>query len=216
MNSELSFIKQYMDSVRSADMLKIRPARIKDDTARAIEDIDIFANCFAKALPSLMNYPSLLESLYARFENNAITGYIGEFMIEDAIAQCDLLSGIEQGILSKLETIGNASVNVDKTMLSVFERRAKSWRRIVNIDNLALIRRFLEALQQQVNELYEALSVEEKLGQALAQSEQERKRLIEKEEARRRGISEHEQEKEEKRRLAIEEFKKSVKTRKKI
>ena len=76
-------------------------------------------------------------------------------------------------------------------------------------------RRFLNQQRQQVDALYETLSDKEKLGQALAQSEEERRKLLEMEEARRRGITEMELDKEEKRRRAREEYAKNMRMRKK-
>jgi|GEM_PF-4815983 len=214
MGKNASFLRQYADLVHSADILRTRPSGITTDTQQAIEDIDHFGKCLAISLPRLYDYPSLTESLFALLDQISMTGYLGEFLIEDSLAQCSSLNDTEQQILSELERISAASLNINPTLLQDLTAKAKSWRRIVTIDNLNHIKRFMDSLQRQVNDLFETLSTEEKLGRALAQSEQERRRLIEQEEARRRGISERELDKEEKRRRAREEFIKNSRTRK--
>ena len=215
MDSKSPFLKQYADLAHSADILYVRPASITNDMQRAIDGIEYYGKCLSSSLSRLYVYPSLAESLFALLDNASMTGYLGEFIINDSIAQCNALADIEQQVLSELDRISDSSLNIDPALVKDLTDKAQFWKSVVTIENLGYLRHFMDALQRQVGDLFETLSSEEKLGKALAQSEQERRRLVEQEEERRRGISERELDKEEKRQRAREEFLKKTRTRKK-
>lgn len=205
----------YKKLVISADELLIRPSCIKNEVDNNIADIERFGNHLLKSLPKLKVYPLLTESVFSLLEHNEFTGYLGEFIIDEAIDNCNQFAQKENTILSELEKIKGASSGVQQSVLDEIRLKVLSWRRIISLDNMEHLRRFLNALQKQTDDIYESLSAEEKLGKALALSEEERKRLLAQEEARRRGITEKEYEKEEKRRQAQEEYSKRIKIRKK-
>ena len=205
----------YKNLVVSADELLTRPSCVKNEVENNIEDIERFGNHLLKSLPKLKDYPFLIESIFSLLEHNDFTGYLGEFVIDEAIGNCEQFGKKEETILSVLENIKESSSSAQQSVLDEIRLKVLSWRRIVTLDNMEHIRRFLNALQKQTDDIYESLSAEEKLGKALALSEEERKRLLAQEEARRRGISEKEFEKEEKRRQAQEEYSKRIKIRKK-
>lgn len=205
----------YKNLVISTDELLMRPSCIKNEVENNIADIERFGNHLLKSLPKLKVYPLMAESVFSLLEHNDLTGYLGEFIIDEAIDNCNQFGKEEETILSVLENIKESSSCVQQSVLDEIRLKVLSWRRIISLDNMEHIRRFLNALQKQTDDIYESLSAEEKLGKALALSEEERKRLLAQEEARRRGITEKEFEKEEKRRQAQEEYSKRIKIRKK-
>lgn len=205
----------YKNLVISTDELLMRPSCIKNEVENNIADIERFGNHLLKSLPKLKVYPLLTESIFSLLEHNDFTGYLGEFIIDEAIDNCDQFGKKEENVLSVLENIKESQSSVQQSVLDEIRSKVLSWRRVITLDNTEHIRRFLNALQKQTDEIYESLSAEEKLGKALALSEEERKRLLAQEEARRRGITEKEFEKEEKRRQAQEEYSKRIKIRKK-
>ena len=205
----------YKNLVISADELLMRPSCIKNEVDNNIADIERFGHHLLKSLPKLKVYPLMAESVFSLLEHNDLTGYLGEFIIDEAIDNCNQFGKEEETILSVLENIKESSSCVQQSVLDEIRLKVLSWRRIISLDNMEHIRRFLNALQKQTDDIYESLSAEEKLGKALALSEEERKRLLAQEEARRRGITEKEFEKEEKRRQAQEEYSKRIKIRKK-
>ena len=205
----------YKDLVLSADELLMRPSHIKNEIDNNVADIERFGNHLIESLPKMKVYPLLTESVFSLLEHNEFTGYLGEFIIDEAIDNCNQFAQKEETILSELEKIKEASSSVQQNILDEIRLKVLSWRRVITLDNMEYIRRFLDTLQKQTDEIYESLSAEEKLGKALALSEEERKRLLAQEEARRRGITEKEFEKEEKRRQAQEEYSKRIKIRKK-
>lgn len=205
----------YKNLVFSTDELLMRPSCIKNEVENNIADIERFGNHLVNKLPEMKLYPLLAESLFSLLEQDGMTGYLGEFVIDEAINNCNQFGEIEEQILSEVNKIKESSKTIQQDALDVITLKAKSWRRTVSYNNMEFVRRFLDSLLKQTNEIYESLSAEEKLGKALALSEEERKRLIAQEEARRRGISEKELEKEEKRRLAQEEYSKRITIRKK-
>lgn len=205
----------YKNLVISTDELLMRPSCIKNEVENNIADIERFGNHLLKSLPKLKVYPLLTESIFSLLEHNEFTGYVGEFIIDEAIDSCNQFAQKEETILSELEKIKEYSSSVQQDVLSEIRLKVLSWRRVITLSNIEYIRRFLDALQKHTNEIYESLSAEEKLGKALALSEEERKRLLAQEEARRRGITAMELEKEEKRRQAQEEYSKRIKIRKK-
>lgn len=215
MEDQQTYYKQYMGIVKSADTLLTQPTRIKTETEKWVEDVEMFGDYLAKSLSKLEAYPSLTNSLFALVGREGMTGYLGMFLVDEAIATCDEFDCVEEEIMMKINRIANSSLTIDHNILNEISKKTKSWRRVIVIDNMVAIKSFLASLLQQVDALFETLSDKEKLGQALAQSEEERKRLLEMEEARRRGITERELDKEEKRRRAREEYAKNMKIRKK-
>ena len=215
METYLTYSEQYLNIVKSADILLTMPAYMKAETKKRIEDVEQFGRHLSKRLPELEAYPSLMASVFSLIGRDDMVGYLGEFLIDEAIKNCSEFVQIEKELTTKMDRIGNSSLTVDRNLLAEMSNKVKSWRRSVTLDNMDAFRRFLEHQRQQVNALYETLSDKEKLGQALAQSEEERRKLLEMEEARRRGITEMELDKEEKRRRAREEYAKNLKMRKK-
>lgn len=215
METYLTYSEQYLNIVKSADILLTMPAYMKAETKKRIEDVEQFGRHLSKRLPELEAYPSLMASVFSLIGRDDMVGYLGEFLIDEAIKNCSEFVQIEKELTTKMDRIGNSSLTVDRNLLAEMSNKVKSWRRSVTLDNMDAFRRFLEHQRQQVNALYETLSDKEKLGQALAQSEEERRKLLEMEEARRRGITEMELDKEEKRRRAREEYAKNMKMRKK-
>jgi hypothetical protein len=215
METYLTYSEQYLNIVKSADILLTMPAYMKAETKKRIEDVEQFGRHLSKRLPELEAYPSLMASVFSLIGRDDMVGYLGEFLIDEAIKNCSEFVQIEKELTTKMDWIGNSSLTVDRNLLAEMSNKVKSWRRSVTLDNMDAFRRFLEHQRQQVNALYETLSDKEKLGQALAQSEEERRKLLEMEEARRRGITEMELDKEEKRRRAREEYAKNMKMRKK-
>lgn len=205
----------YKNLVISADELLMHPSYIKNEVENNVADIERFGNHLLKSLPRLKAYPLLTESVFSLLEHNDLTGYLGEFIIDEAIDNCDLFREKEETVLSQIEKIKESSSTIQQNILDDIHSKVQSWRRIITLDNMEYIKRLLDALQKQTDDIYESLSAEEKLGKALALSEKERKRLLAQEEARRRGISEKEFEKEEKRRQAQKEYSKRIKIRKK-
>ena len=215
METYLTYSEQYLNIVKSADILLTMPAYMKAETKKRIEDVEQFGRHLSKRLPELEAYPSLMASVFSLIGRDDMVGYLGEFLIDEAIKNCSEFVQIEKELTTKMDRIGNSSLTVDRNLLAEMSNKVKSWRRSVTLDNMDAFRRFLEHQRQQVNALYETLSDKEKLGQALAQSEEERRKLLEMEEARRRGITEMELDKEEKRRREREEYAKNLKMRKK-
>ena len=215
MESKLTYSEQYLNIVKSADLLLTRPAFVKAETKKRIEDVEWFRGCLLKRLPELEAFPSLVSSLFSLIDRDDITGYLGEFLIDEVVHVCAEFSNVEKELLTKIDRIRNSSMTVDRNLISEITNKVKSWRRGITLDNVEMYRRFLEHERLQIDALYQTLSDKEKLGQALAQSEEERKRLLEMEEARRRGITEMELDKEEKRRRAREEYAKNLRMRKK-
>lgn len=215
METEQTYSKQYLNIVKSADLLRTLPAYVKAETKKRIEDVERFGTHLSNCLSELEAYPSLMASLFALIERNDLTGYLGEFLIDEAVSVCTEFAKVESELLAKLDRIGNSSLNVDRNLLAEIASKVMSWRRSITLDNMEVLRRFLDHQRLQVDALYETLSDKEKLGQALAQSEEERRKLLEMEEARRRGITEMELDKEEKRRRAREEYAKNMRMRKK-
>ena len=205
----------YKNLVISADELLIRPSCIQNEVENNIADIERLGNHLLKSLPKLKVYPLLTESVFSLLEHNEFTGYLGEFIIDEAIENCNQFAQKEESILSGLEKIKESSSSIQQSVLDEIRLKVLSWRRVITLENMEHIRRFLNTLQKQTDDIYESLSAEEKLGKALALSEEERRRLLAQEEARRRGITEKELEKEEKRRQAQEEYSKRIKIRKK-
>ena len=215
MKTNLTYSEQYLSIVKSADILMTSPAYVKAETKQRIEDVERFSRHLSKHLPELESYPSLMGSVFSLIDRDDMIGYLGEFLIDEAVKNCSEFVQIEKELTTKMDRIGNSSLTVDRNLLAEMSNKVKSWRRSVTLDNMDAFRRFLEHQRQQVDALYETLSDKEKLGQALAQSEEERRKLLEMEEARRRGITEMELDKEEKRRRACEEYAKNMKMRKK-
>lgn len=215
METNLTYSEQYLNIVKSADILLTSPAYVKAETKKRIEDVEQFGRHLSKRLPELETYPSLMGSIFSLIGRDDMIGYLGEFLIDEAVNNCSEFVEIEKELITKMDRIGNSSLTVDRNLLAEMSNKVKSWRRSVTLDNMDAFRRFLEHQRQQVDALYETLSDKEKLGQALAQSEEERRRLLEMEEARRRGITEMELDKEEKRRRAREEYAKNMRMRKK-
>ena len=215
MKTTLTYSEQYLSIVKSADILMTSPAYVKAETKQRIEDVERFSRHLSKHLPELESYPSLMGSVFSLIDRDDMIGYLGEFLIDEAVKNCSEFVQIEKELTTKMDRIGNSSLTVDRNLLAEMSNKVKSWRRSVTLDNMDAFRRFLEHQRQQVDALYETLSDKEKLGQALAQSEEERRKLLEMEEARRRGITEMELDKEEKRRRAREEYAKNMKMRKK-
>ena len=215
METNLTYSEQYLNIVKSADLLLTLPAFVKVETKKRIEDVGRFGEHLSKRLPELEAYPSLKGSLFLLIEHDDMTGYLGEFLIDEAVSVCAEFACMEKELITKIDRIESSSLTVDRNLLGEISNKVKSWRRSISLDNMEAFRHFLEHQRLQIDALYETLSNKEKLGQALAQSEEERKRLLEMEEARRRGITEMELDKEEKRRRAREEYAKIMKMRKK-
>ena len=205
----------YKRLVVYTDDLLTRPSSIKKDIENKVADIERFDAHLTKSLPRMKDYPLLAESVLSLVDHDDLIGYLGEFIIDEALNNCGQFEKKENSILLDLDKIGGTS-SVNQNILDEIRSKVVSWHRIITLDNMEFIRRFLDSLYKRTNDIYESLSAEEKrLGKALASSEEERKRLLAQEEARRRGITEMELQKEEKRRQAQEEFSKRIKTRKK-
>jgi len=215
METNLTYSEQYLNIVKSADILLTLPAYVKAETKKRIEDVERFGQHLSKRLPEIEVYPSLLGSVFSLIDRDDMIGFLGEFLIDEAIHNCSEFAQVEKELTAKMDRIGNSSLTVDRNLLAEMSNKVKLWRRSVTLDNMEAFRRFLNHQRQQVDALYETLSDKEKLGQALAQSEEERRKLLEMEEARRRGITEMELDKEEKRRRAREEYAKNMRMRKK-
>lgn len=209
------FYNQYLSIVGSADSLLTRPAIIRAETKNAIQDVERYCAHLSSSLPALQKYPSLSDSLFKLIDKEGMSGFLGEFIIDDSIQKCVRYQSLEQEIQSEIDRVIEARSGVDTIILHSISEKLKSWPRIVSVDNLKYIEEFLLSLKLQVDKFYETLSAQERLGKALAQSEEERRKLLEQEEARRRGVTEQELDKEEKRRKAREEYAKAIKTRKK-
>ena len=210
-----SFYTQYLNIVGSADSLLTRPAVIKSETKCEVQDVELYCSHLSSCIPSLQSYPSLLDSLYALIDKEEMTGHLGVYIIDNALIKCDEFCHLEDEIHSEIERVLEVRSDSDKVLLNSISEKAKTWHRIVSVENLKFVGEYLLSLKQQVDRFFDSLSAQERLGKALAQSEEERKKLLEQEEARRRGITEQELDKEEKRRKAREEYAKKIKTRKK-
>lgn len=210
-----TYYQIYLNIVKSADVLLTQPTHIKSDTEKKVADVEMFGKYLVDNLSKLESFPSLAKSLFELVRREEMTGYLGIFLIDEAIAMCNEFIHTEDEIMTKVDRIANSSLTIDQSLLNEIRIKTKSWRKMVVRENIPDIKLFLATLRQQIDSLYETLNDKEKLGKALAQSEEERKHLLEMEEARRRGITELELDKEEKRRKAREEFAKSMKTRKK-
>ena len=215
MEANLNYSEQYLNIVKSADLLLTRPAYVRAETKKRIEDVEWFRECLLKRLSELEAYPSLVSSLFSLIDRDDITGYLGEFLIDEVVNACNEFANVENELMTKVDRIRNSSLTVDRKLLAEMSNKVQSWRRNITMDNIELYRRFLDRQRGQIDAIYEDLSDTEKLGQALAQSEEERRKLLEMEEARRRGITEMELDKEEKRRKAREEYAKNMRMRKK-
>ena len=215
MEQNFTYSEQYLNIVKSADLLLTLPYEVKTETKNRIENVERFSEHLSKRLPELEAYPSLLHSLFLLIEQESMTGFLGEFLIDEAINTCAEFDRIEKELAAKIDRIASSSLTVDRNLLSEISNKIKSWSISICLDNMEMFRRFLEHQRLQVDALYGTLSDKEKLGQALAHSEEERKRLLEMEEARRRGITEIELNKEEKRRKAREDYNKNMRIRKK-
>jgi len=210
-----NFYSQYLNIVGSADNLLTRPAIIRNESTCAIQDVERYCAHLSTNLPALREHPSLAASLFNLIDKEGMTGHLGEYIIDNALQKCEDLNTLENEILSEIDRIIDARGGNDETTLQDISEKAKSWHRVVSIDNINHLEDFLRFLKRQVDKFFDSLSAQERLGQALAQSEEERRRLIELEEARKRGITEQELSKEEKRQKAREEFAKNIRTRKK-
>lgn len=213
MDDKLSFNGQYMSLVRSADILLTSPEKIKTQTEETVDDIKRYGAHLVDVLPKLGEYPSLAQSLFALIDRDGMTGHLGEFVIDESLAKCEEFSKTENEVMTEIERM-RGSVAVNPEILDDVTQRIQSWRRVVSVDNLPHVERFIAAQRKIIGDLYEELSINEKLGRALAQSEEERRRLIELEEARRRGATERELDREEKRRKAKEAFARNIRKKK--
>ena len=215
METEQTYCKQYQNFVKSADLLLTLPAYVKEETTKKKEDVERFGKHLSERLSDLETYPSLMASLFALIGRDDKMGYLGEFIIDESLNVCAEFSQTEKDLTAKLDRIRNSSLNVDGNLLAEIASKVISWRRSITLDNMDELKRFLNYQRLQVDAIYEPLRDKDKLGQALAQSEEERRQLLEMEEARRRGITELELDKEEKRRKAREDYNKNMKIRKK-
>lgn len=209
------FCNQYLSIVGSADSMLTRPAIIRAETKSAIQDVERYCAHLSSSLPALQEYPSLTDSLFKLIDKEGMSGFLGEFIIDDSIQKCEKYQLLEQEIQTEIDRVLDARSGVDTIILHSISEKARSWHRIVSVDNLKYVEEFLLSLKRQVDKFFETLSAQERLGKALAQSEEERRKLLEQEEARRRGVTEQELDKEEKRRKAREEYAKAIRTRKK-
>lgn len=215
METNLTYSEQYINIVKSADILLTLPTYMKAETKKRIEDVERFGQHLSKRLHEMEAYPSLLDSVFSLINRDDMIGYLGEFLIDEAVINCSEFAQVEKELTVKMDRIGNSSLTVDRNLLAEMSNKVKLWRRSVTLDNMDAFRRFFDHQRLEVDALYETLSDKEKLVQTLAQSEEERRKLIEMEEARKRGITEMELDKEEKRRKAREEFARSMRVRKK-
>ncbi|MBR5640283.1 MAG: hypothetical protein IKW83_11235 [Muribaculaceae bacterium] len=213
MDDKLSFYSQYVSLVRSADILLTSPEKIKMQTEETVADIKRYGAHLVEAMPKLGEFPLLAQSLFALIDRNGMTGYLGEFVIDEAIAKCEEFAKVESEVMTEIERM-RGSVAVNPEILDGVTQRIQSWRRVISVDNLPHVERFMAQQRKIIGDMYEELRVNEKLGIALAQSEEERRRLIEKEEARRRDAAERELDREEKRRRARENYAKNIRKRK--
>lgn len=214
-DTDIGFCKEYCSIVKAADALLSRPSRIRADAEQLCRDVTAFAAHLRRRLPELEAYPMLMDSLFSLMEHDSMTGSLGVFIIDDSLARCAGFKAITDEICDKAERIRQSSATVNPDLLNDLKMTAASWTRHVTIDNMDYVHRFLVSRLGVIDNMYESLNEEEKLGNALARSEEERRRLLEREDARRRGLTEKELEREERRRQAREEFSKGIKTRKK-
>ena len=171
MEANLNYSEQYLNIVKSADLLLTRPAYVRAETKKRIEDVEWFRECLLKRLSELEAYPSLVSSLFSLIDRDDITGYLGEFLIDEVVNACNEFANVENELMTKVDRIRNSSLTVDRKLLAEMSNKVQSWRRNITMDNIELYRRFLDRQRGQIDALYEALSDKEKLGQALAQSE---------------------------------------------
>lgn len=99
----------YKNLVISADELLMHPSYIKNEVENNVADIERFGNHLLKSLPRLKAYPLLTESVFSLLEHNDLTGYLGEFIIDEAIDNCDLFREKEETVLSQIEKIKESS-----------------------------------------------------------------------------------------------------------
>lgn len=213
MDDKLSFYSQYMSLVRSADVLLNSPEKIQMQNEETVADIKRYGEHLVESMPKLGDYPLLAQSLFSLIDRDGMTGYLGAFVIDEAIVKCDEFAKIESEVMTEIERM-RGSVSVNPEILDGVTQRLQSWRRIVSVDNLPHMERFIAEQKRIIGDMYEELRVNEKLGIALAQSEEERRRLVEQEEARRRGAAQRELDREEKRRRARELYAKNIRKKK--
>ena len=129
MEEKLSFYEQYKSAVRSADLLLTSPEQIKAQTEDSVADIKRFGEHLIAMLPELSGYPSLQQSLFALIGHDGMTGYLGEFIIDEAIAKCRQFSQIEQEINEEIGRMrGSATVNPQ--IIDDVTAKMQSWRRV--------------------------------------------------------------------------------------
>lgn len=212
MNIDTTFFDQYKTIVKSIDDLEARPDQIDKEAKLAIDDVKCYSNHLQDVLSELEEYPLLAESLLDLIGRKDMMGYLGVFIVDEAISHVQDFLKQEQELCKQIDAMREAG---EQTVLQELKRKVQSWRRMITINNIEYVGRLLLSLRKQVDELYESLSANEKLGRALAKSEEDRRRLIELEESRQRGLSEREMSREEKRQKAREEYAKSIRIRKK-
>lgn len=208
------FVGKYIEFVAALDDLQCRPSLVTNYCDGQIENVDIYCRKLVAQLTTLNGYPLLAESLYQSIGRADMTGVLGEYVIDNAVVMCGMFADKEMAICGAVDHIKNNTDASDKSVLDDIAAKARCWRKMVSLDNIRWVNDYMDSLKRRVDDFYENLSAQEKLGKALAKSEEERRRLIEMEEARKRGISEKELDKEEKRRKAREEFAKRSRKKK--
>lgn len=212
MNIDTTFYDQYKNIVKSIDGLKAQPEQIDKEARLAIDDVKCYSSHLQNVLFKLEEYPLLAKSLLNLIGRMDMRGYLGIFIVDETITHVQEFIKQEQELSKQIDAMREGG---DQAVLQELKRKAQSWRRIITINNIEYVGRFLLSLKNQADELYESLSVKEKLGKALEKSEEDRRRLIELEESRQRGLSEREMSREEKRQKAREEYARSIRIRKK-
>lgn len=212
MNIDTTFYDQYKNIVKSIDGLKAQPEQIDKEARLAIDDVKCYSSHLQNVLFKLEEYPLLAKSLLNLIGRMDMRGYLGIFIVDETITHVQEFIKQEEELCKQIDTMREAG---DQTVLQELKRKVQSWRRMITVNNIEYVGHFLLSLRKQTDELYESLSANEKLGKALAKSEEDRRRLIELEESRQRGLSEREMSREEKRQKAREEFARSIRIRKK-
>ena len=211
MGTNKHFFQTYVDLASKINDLVVLPRQYSGSADVVVHDVEIYRDYLIKKLPCFSNYPRL-ASEFAFFDTR---GYLGIFKIDEALELCAQYERTETELLERIERVRASSANINPVILDELEKKATSWRRQMSIVTIHVIRRMLSAIAVEVDEIYESLSAEEKLGRELEQSERERKRLLEQEEARRRGATQQELDKEAARRRAMEGFNRKLRRRKK-
>ena len=76
----------YKRLVVYTDDLLTRPSSIKKDIENKVADIERFDAHLTKSLPRMKDYPLLAESVLSLVDHDDLIGYLGEFIIDEALS----------------------------------------------------------------------------------------------------------------------------------